>query len=179
MKKKLAVFLVFLSIFAYSQKIGVVDTDYVLDKLPQYKEAKKRLDAQISNWQADLQTKQADLQKKKEAFESEKVLLVGEQLKQRQKEIDDLDSDIRKLINVKFGTDGEINKLRSSLVNPFQDQIWNAIKIVVEKNSLGIVLDKSNNISVLFLDKRFDYTDKVLDVLLKNDPEAKTKKTKK
>jgi outer membrane protein len=32
---------------------------------------------------------------------------------------------------------------------------------------LGIVLDKSNNISVIFLDKRYDYTDKVLDYLLK------------
>ena len=30
------------------------------------------------------------------------------------------------------------------------------------------VLDKSNNISVIFLDKRYDYTDKVLDLLLKN-----------
>ena len=68
---------------------------------------------------------------------------------------------------------GEINNARSILTKPFQDQIWNAIKTVSEKNSLGIILDKSNNISVIFLEKRYDYTDKVLDLLLKNSTPKK------
>ena len=72
------------------------------------------------------------------------------------------------MINNRFGMMGEINNARSNLTKPFQDQIWNAIKTVSEKNALGIVLDKSNNISVIFLEKRYDYTDKVLDLLLKN-----------
>ena len=62
------------------------------------------------------------------------------------------------------------------MTKPFQDLIWGAIKTVSEKNTLGIVLDKSNNISVIFLDKRYDYTDKVLDLLLKNSPEKKIEK---
>jgi outer membrane protein len=69
------------------------------------------------------------------------------------------------------------------LAKPFQDQIWNAIKTIVDKNTLGIVLDKSNNISVIFLDKKYDYTDKVLDLLLKtpskDDKRQKASKTKK
>lgn len=156
------------SSFAYSQKIGVVDTNYILDKLPQYKEAESRLNAQIANWQTEIQTMQTDYDKKKATFENEKVLLVGDQLKQRQKEVDDLDKSIKKLINTRFGTMGEINNSRSGLTKPFQDQIWNAIQTVSTKNSLGIVLDKSNNISVIYLEKRYDYTDKVLDLLLKN-----------
>ena len=79
------------------------------------------------------------------------------------------------MINNRFGTLGEINNARSNLTKPFQDQIWNAIRTVSEKNSLGIVIDKSNNISVIFLDKKFDYTDKVLDVLLKIDKENERK----
>lgn len=156
------------SSFAYSQKIGVVDTNYILDKLPQYKEAESRLNAQIANWQTEIQAMQTDYDKKKATFENEKVLLVGDQLKQRQKEVDDLDKSIKKLINTRFGTMGEINNSRSGLTKPFQDQIWNAIQTVSTKNSLGIVLDKSNNISVIYLEKRYDYTDKVLDLLLKN-----------
>jgi len=74
------------------------------------------------------------------------------------------------MLNNRFGTLGEVNNARSNLTKPFQDQIWNAIRTVSEKNSLGIILDKSNNISVIFLDKRYDYTDKVLDLLLKNAP---------
>lgn len=161
-------FLLALSNFTLAQKIGVVDTNYILNKLPQYKEAENRLNTQIQTWENEIQQMQADYETKKAAFENEKVLLVGDQLKQREKEVQDLDAKLKKTISDRFGTDGEINKARATLTKPFQDQIWNAIKTMSEKNTLGIVLDKSNNISVLYLEKRYDYTDKVLDLLLKN-----------
>ena len=169
--KNIRLFSVILLIFAgllNAQKIGVVDTDYILSKLPQYKEAEVRLNSQITSWQTEIQTLQTEFDKKKAALENERVLLVGDQLKQREKEVDDLDKKIKSMINNRFGMMGEINNARSNLTKPFQDQIWNAIKTVSEKNALGIVLDKSNNISVIFLEKRYDYTDKVLDLLLKN-----------
>ena len=154
--KKLAIFVtVFFAIaHIYAQKIGVVDTNYILSKLPQYKEAESRLNSQISQWQSDLQKLQADYERKREAFENEKVLLVGEQLKMREKEVVDMEASIRNTIGARFGSNGEVNQLRSNLTKPFQDQIWNAIKTVSTKNNLGIVLDKSNNISVIFLDKK-------------------------
>ena len=168
--KKLAIFVTFLFAMGhiYAQKIGVVDTNYVLSKLPQYKEAESRLNSQISQWQSDLQKLQADYERKREAFENEKVLLVGEQLKMREKEVVDMEASIRNTIGARFGSNGEVNQLRSNLTKPFQDQIWNAIKTVSTKNNLGIVLDKSNNISVIFLDKKYDYTDAVLSLLGKN-----------
>lgn len=159
-----------------AQKIGVVDTNYVLSKLPQYKEAENRLNAQIAQWQADLQRLQAEYERKKEAFENEKVLLVGDQLKLREKEVIDLENNIRNTIGGRFGSNGEVNQLRANLTKPFQDQIWNAIKTVSTKNNLGIVLDKSNNISVIFLDKRYDYTEAVLNLLGKTLPKAEEPK---
>ncbi len=159
----------FLICFSISnaQKVGVVDTQAILDKLPQYKEAEARLNSQIDTWQTDLQNLQTEYEKKRSAFENEKVLLIGDQLKLREKEVMDLDKNIKTTTSLRFGTNGEISKLRANLVQPFQDQIWNAIKTMSEKNGLGIVLDKSNDVNVIFLQKRFDYTDKVLDILLK------------
>ncbi len=171
MKKIQFFFLMLLASLSLSaQKIGVVDTDYILNKMPQYKEAEARLNNQITGWQNEIQTLQSEYDKKKSTLENERVLLVGDQLKQREKEVDDLDKRIKAMLNNRFGTLGEVNNARSNLTKPFQDQIWNAIRTVSEKNSLGIILDKSNNISVIFLDKRYDYTDKVLDLLLKNAP---------
>ena len=172
----LFIFLLSFATIANAQKIGVVDTDYILNKLPQYKEAEARLNEQITNWQKEIQTLQTEFDKKKTTLENEKVLLIGDQLKHRQKEVDHLDKRIKAMINNRFGSMGEINNTRSNLTKPFQDIIWGAIKTVSEKNTLGIVLDKSNNISVIFLDKRYDYTDKVLDLLLKNSPTKKVEK---
>ncbi len=178
---KFAFLFAFLGIlnFANAQKIGVVDTDYILNKLPQYKEAETRLNAQVATWQSDIQNLQSEYERKKSAFENEKVLLIGDQLRQREKEVTDLDKNIKTTISLRFGTNGEIENLRSNLTQPFQDQIWNAIRTVSEKNGLGIVIDKSNNVSVIFLNSRFDYTEKVLNLLLKgtdgNDKKSKSK----
>jgi outer membrane protein len=176
--KKIVLVAIFLFSLAQisAQKIGVVDTNYVLSKLPQYKDAENRLNTQISQWQSDLQKLQADYERKKEAFENEKVLLVGDQLKLREKEIVDMEANIQNTIGARFGTNGEINQLRSNLTKPYQDQIWNAIKTVSTKNNLGIVLDKSNNISVIFLDKRYDYTEAVLNLLGKSTPKVEESK---
>ena len=170
---KLKVLTVFFGVifFANAQKVGVVDTNYILDKLPQYKEAESRLNAQVATWQTDIQNLQADYEKKRSAFENEKVLLIGDQLRQREKEVTDLDKNIKTTISLRFGTNGEIEKLRTNLTQPFQDQIWKAIQTISEKNGLGIVVDKSNNTSVIFLNSRYDYTEKVLNLLLKGTSE--------
>lgn len=177
MKKiALIVTIIFTTTQIYAQKIGVVDTNYVLSKLPQYKEAENRLNTQVTQWQADLQKLQAEYERKREAFENEKVLLVGDQLKLREKEVIDMETNIRNTIGARFGSNGEVNQLRSNLTKPFQDQIWNAIKTVSTKNNLGIVLDKSNNISVIFLDKKYDYTEAVLNLLGKSLPKVEEQK---
>ncbi|MDQ1160425.1 outer membrane protein [Chryseobacterium sp. SORGH_AS 447] len=161
-----------------AQKVGVVDTEYILSKMPQYKEAEARLNAQIDTWQTELQNLQAEYERKRSAFESEKVLLIGDQLKLREKEVMDLDKNIKTTTSLRFGATGEIKKLRANLVQPFQDQIWEAIKTMSEKNGLAIVLDKTSN-NVIFLQKRSDYSDKVLAILVKDsEPKEKTKTRK-
>jgi len=164
--------------FSNAQKIGVVDTNYILGMMPQYKEAEARLNSQIDTWEQELQSLQAEFDKKRSAFENEKVLLVGDQLKLREKEVLDLDKNIKTTTSLRFGKTGEISQVRANLVEPFQDQIWTAIKAMSEKNGLGIVFDKSNDVNVIFLQKRYDYTDKVLAILLKGT-EDKEKKTNK
>ena len=162
--------------FVNAQKVGVVDTEYILGMLPQYKEAEARLKSQIDTWEKELQTLQSDYEKKRSAFENEKVLLIGDQLRLREKEVLDLEKNIKTTTSLRFGSAGEISKLRANLMQPFQDQIWAAIQRMSEKNGLGMVLDKTEN-NVIFLQKRFDYTDKVLDILLKDqDKDKKSKK---
>lgn len=170
--------LVFICFFmsANAQKFGVVDTEYILNKIPDYLDAKNRLDAQIDTWQKELQTLQSQYEKKRSAFENEKVLLVGDQLKLREKEVMDMEKALKSTTSLRFGTNGEIATLRANLVEPFQEQIWTAIQTMATKNGLGMVIDTNQN-NVLFLQKKADYTDKVLDIILKTaDQKAKGKK---
>ncbi|WP_294244408.1 OmpH family outer membrane protein [uncultured Chryseobacterium sp.] len=180
--KNLKIVFTFIVLFSFgiisAQKVGVVDTEYILNKMPQYKEAEARLNAQIDTWQSELQNLQSEYERKRSAFESEKVLLIGDQLKLREKEVMDLEKNIKTTTSLRFGATGEIKKLRTNLVQPFQDQIWGAIKTMAEKNGLAMVLDKTSN-NVIFLQKRSDYSDKVLDILLKDTDKKEKTKTKK
>ncbi|MBO6183626.1 MAG: OmpH family outer membrane protein, partial [Chryseobacterium sp.] len=161
--------------FSNAQKIGVIDTQYILDKMPQYKEAEARLNSQIDTWEQDIKNTQSQYEQKKSAFESEKVLLIGDQLKLREKEVLDLEKNIQTTLSLRFGKTGEINQLRANLVEPFQDQIYTALRAVIAKNGLGIVFDKNRD-NVLSYEPRYDYTDKVLAVLLKGTEKEKEKK---
>ncbi len=155
-----------------AQKFGVVDTKAVLEQMPEYKEASNRMEAQISAWEQEIATLQTQFESKRTAYESERVLLIGDQLRDRKAEVERLEQNLKTTIAARFGNNGEIQKMRENLVTPFQDKIWDAIKLVSEKNALGIVIDK-NEADVLFLQKRYDYTDKVIDVVLNNSSSSR------
>ena len=153
-----------------AQKIGVVDSDFILKSLPEYKEADERFNKQIKYWQMQLDSLQSNYNKKKELFENERILLVGEQLKTREKEVADLEKKVQTHLREKFTAQGEINTFRAKVVQPFQEKVWNAIRTIAEKNDLGIILDRSSDSSVLFTEKMYDYTKLVLDLLMRDNP---------
>lgn len=159
-----------------AQKIGVIDTDFLLKSLPEYREADARFNQQIESWQSEIEDLQSEYNRKKELLDNERILLVGEQLKAREKEVNELEKKLQKQLKAKFATQGEINSVRSNMIKPFQDKIWTAIRSVADKNSLGIILDKNSNSSILFTEKKYDYTDKVLAVLTNSKPEKETGK---
>lgn len=172
--KKSTLFLAFIFIFqgfilSSAQKIGVIDSDRLLKSLPEYQEADKRFSEQIAYWQRQLDTIQTEYNKKKELLDNERVLLVGEQLKSREKEVSDLEKKMQTHLKEKFTSQGEINTFRAKVVQPFQDKVWNAIRTIAEKNDLGIVLDKNSDSGVLFTDKKYDYTQMVLDLLMREN----------
>jgi len=164
-----------------AQKIGVVDSDFILKSLPEYKEADERFNKQIKYWQMQLDSLQSNYNKKKELFDNERILLVGEQLKTREKEVADLEKKMQAHLKEKFTAQGEINTFRAKVVQPFQEKVWNAIRTIAEKNDLGIILGRSSDSSVLFTDKRYDYTKMVLDLLMRDNPKdgEKDKENKK
>lgn len=164
------------SVCTFGQKIGVVDTHYIMSQLPEYKDAENRLNAQIKAWEEDIHNLQSEYEKKKAAFDSERVLLIGEQLIQREKEVVDLEKNIKTTLSLRFGTNGEIEKLRINLLKPFEDQIWEAVRLVSEANGLGIVLDKSGDVNVIYLKKNYDYSEKVINMLTKNQKKSSAKK---
>jgi outer membrane protein len=121
-----AVLLLLAGIQTQAQRYAVVDTKFILDKMPEYKEAQKRLDDFSELWQKEIDDKQAALDKMYKSFEAEEVLLSDELKKKREDELFVREKEVRDLQRRRFGFEGDLFKRRQELVKPVQDKVYNA-----------------------------------------------------
>ena len=156
--------LVFLGIgqVANAQKYGYVDTQYILEQIPEYTAAQEQLNKLSEQWQQEIEDKFALIDRKQRDFDAEVILLPDEIKKQRQKEIDDLRMSAMELQRKKFGVGGDLFQKREELIKPIQDRIFEAIQQVAVEGNYSFVFDKANQSNLLYADPKFDLTNKVL-----------------
>src|ERR1700754_374809 len=116
-------------------RYAIVDTKYILDKMPEYKDAQKRLDQTSMQWQKEIDDKQAALDKMYKDFDAEQVMLSDELKKKREDELYNKEKEVRDLQKKRFGFEGDLFKKRQELIKPIQDKVYTAIqKLAVEKS---------------------------------------------
>ena len=161
------ILLVICSIFIFvtgslAQRYAVVDTKYILDKMPDYKEAQKKLDDFSVQWQKEIDTKQTELDRMYKNFEAEQVLLSDELKKKREDELFVRERELRDLQRKRFGFEGDLFKRRQDLVKPIQDKVYNAIQKIAVNRQYDFILDKSEGITIIFADPKLDRSEDVL-----------------
>ncbi len=164
MKKILAALLVTVCFAsaAEAQRYAIVDTKYILDKIPDYKEAQKSLDVLSEQWQKEIDARQADLDRMYRNFEAEQVMLSDELKKKREDELFMREKELRDLQRKRFGFEGDLFKKRQELVKPIQDKVYMAIQKIASNRQYDFILDKSEGITVIFADPKLDRSEDVL-----------------
>ncbi|MFM9908537.1 MAG: OmpH family outer membrane protein [Chitinophagaceae bacterium] len=153
---------VLLAFGSFAQRYGIVDTKYILEKIPDYKEAQKKLDQFSVLWQKEIDDKQGALDKMYRDFEAEQVMLSEELKKKREDELFIREKELRDLQRKRFGFEGDLFKKRQELVKPIQDKVYNAIQKIAVNRSYDFILDKSEGITVIFADPKLDRSEDVL-----------------
>lgn len=155
-------FIILSCIAASAQKYAVIDTRYILDKMPEYKTAQTQLDEIAAGWQKDIDTKQAELDKMYKDFEAEQVMLSDELKKKREDQLFVKEKDLRDLQRKRFGFEGDLFKKRQELIKPIQDKVYNAVQKMAVSRGYDFVLDKSEGITIIFADPKLDKSEDVL-----------------
>jgi outer membrane protein len=145
-----------------AQKYAFINSEYILSKMPEYKEAKDRLDKMADRWSKEVEERNKVLVQKKELFNKEEVLLPSEEKEKRQEEIKKLDNEILELQQARFGVSGEYFQKRQELVKPIQDKVYDAMQRIATKRGYSFIFDKSNQSSLVFADKKFDLSDEII-----------------
>lgn len=163
--KKL-IFTLFVAIFcmlsASAQRYAYVDTQYILENLAAYSDAQKELDRLSKQWQTEIEQRYEAIDRLYKAYQAEKVLLTEEMRKEREDEIVRREQEAKELQRTRFGVDGDLFKKRQELIQPIQDEIYNAIKEVAQGGGFSVIFDKANQSNILYADPRYDRSDRVL-----------------
>ena len=168
MKKTLLAFFLMLGLFltgtieVNAQKYAVIDTRYILEKIPDYANAQKELDMIAANWQKEIDAMQSELDKMYKDYEAEQVMLSEELRKKREDQLFVKEKTLRDLQRQRFGFEGDLFKKRQQLIKPVQDKVFNAVQKLAVQRGYEFILDKSEGITVIFADPKLDKSEDVL-----------------
>jgi outer membrane protein len=153
------------SLEASAQRLAYCNTQYVLNKMPEYAQAKKEIERVTKQWEGEVLAALDEAQALEQALEAEKVLLTNALLAERKKTVEDKRAQARTLQMKYFGPEGELFAKQMELVRPLQDQVFNAVREVAKRKKLDFVFDQGTAVGVLYAAETNDISDEVLDKL--------------
>ncbi len=166
MKKNYFFVLLFLVTYIVSAqrsvKIGYIDTEYILENLPEYNQVSERLEEKAADWKKEIEDRTRKIDQKKEALNSERILLTDEMINEIEEEITLDEEELSEYQQKRFGPRGDLIIQKQQLIQPIQDQIFNAIRELAESKNYDFIFDKSADIVMLYSDKRFDVSEQIL-----------------
>ena len=162
--KKIFFVVCFLSfgILGFAQRYAIIDTKYILDKMPEYKTAQKQLDDIAAGWQKEVDAAQVELDRMYKDYDAEQVMLSDDLKQKRQDQLFTKEKALREQQKKRFGFEGDLFKKRQELVKPVQDKVFNAVQKLAVQRGYDFILDKSEGITVIFADPKLEKSDDVL-----------------
>jgi len=146
-----------------AQSFAFIDSDYMLNSIPEYSESKAKLDKLAETWTKDIEDRFNVIKTQKENFNKEEILLPAEEKAKRKSEIEKLEKETLELQTQRFGLNGDYFMKRQELIKPIQDRIYTAMKKVAKSEGYTFVFDKANQSNLIYADKEADISNTVLE----------------
>lgn len=166
--KRILMSLVLAMTFAFSanaQRYCVIDSKYILERVPDYKSAQSTLDQTSKNWQTEIDNRMSEVDRMYKTYTAERAMLSDELRKKREDEIVSKEKAAKDLQKQRFGYEGDLFKQRQTLVKPIQDRVYNAVQKMASQKGYDLVMDKAGGVSVFYADPKLDRSDDVLKLL--------------
>lgn len=153
-----------------AQNFGYIDSQVIIEKMPEYKEAKEQIEKLTQLWLSEIEQKRKELEALQNEYRAEELLLTQEMKEERLKIIAEKEKALRDFQNKAFGYEGLLYLKRQELMKPLQEKIAKACEKVAKKKKLAFLFDKAGDMVMIYTDPRHNYTDYVLDELDLGDP---------
>jgi len=150
---------------ARAQRYCVIDSKYILEKIPDYNNAQKQLDAASQGWQKEVDAKMQTIDQMYKSYQAERPMLSEDARKRREDEIVAKEKEAKDLQKKYFGYEGDVFKKRQSLVKPIQDKVYNAVQQYAQGRGYDMVYDKAGGITIFYADPKLDKSDDIVKLI--------------
>lgn len=158
-------FVLLTGLAAQAQRYCVIDSKYILEKIPDYTNAQKQLDAASEAWQKEVDAKMQGIDQMYKSYQAERPMLSEDARKKREDEIIAKEKEAKELQKKYFGYEGEVFKKRQSLVKPIQDKVFNAVQQYAQSRGYDMVYDKAGGITIFYADPKLDKSDDIVKLI--------------
>ena len=143
-------------------KIAHINSEAVMQALPEAADAQKSLDAQVAQWEAELQKMQADWKRRFDEYDKRKLILTDQARADQERELRELDQRIVDYRNKKFGQNGELFQKQNEVMKPLQNKMFKVLEEIAKDEGYDYIFDRSGEVLLLFANDKLDLTDKVI-----------------
>src|SRR5690606_22228211 len=143
-------------------RIGYIDTEYILQNVPEYQQATEQLDGKVQQWKTEIEQRLSAIDTKKKQLNSESVLLTKELYEERLEDITFEEAEVLDYQQKRFGPNGDLMIQKQQLIQPIQDQIFAAVQEIAGNKQYDFIFDKSADVVMLYSAERFDISELVL-----------------
>ena len=147
------------------QKIVYVDSEYIMENIPEYGDAQEELNALSDKWQKEVKAVYDKVSEMYSKYQTEMLLLSEDQKRAREQAIVDKEQEAKNLQMQYFGAEGQLYQKRTELIQPIQEKVYTAMKEVAQTKNYAFILDLASGTSVLYASEKNDVSDDVLDQL--------------
>ena len=146
----------------HAQKFALVDMEYIMGNIPAYERANEQLNQTSKAWQAEVEALNTAAQNLYKNYQNESMFLSEAQKKEREQAIVNKEKEAADLKKKYFGPEGELYKKRQSLIEPIQDEIYNAVKSIAQAKGFQLVMDRASDNGIIFASPSIDISNEVL-----------------
>ena len=144
------------------QKIGYIDSKYILQQTPQYEAVQQKIDRMAQQWRTELENQQEQVRQLKDEFQARELLYTEEERKQKQQEIRQAEQEVQQLRAQYFGPEGQLFSQQKQLMRPLQERILEAVEAVASREGYDYVFDKSGDYLFMYASDQHNLNEQVL-----------------
>jgi len=156
------VFALLVGFSSFAQRFAYVDSQYILNHIPDYISAQKELKALSDQWQKEVDARFQEIDRMYKAYQADQVLMTPDMKKRRETDIVEKEKAAKDFQRSKFGPDGELAQRSSALIKPIQDRIAKAIQELAESDGTDMIFDKNSEVIMLYANPRYDRSDEII-----------------